>query len=167
MKYCYSKTAMVLQWLLTVIYAVFLLILIYLNDQDLLKLRKLAFGLAGFLMFGFSLFAKEYLNRYIEFQSDSVKFNSFRFKNIKQRNTISFNVKYEDILNVSARRLPVIGIWGIKVTAKNLPHAITLSFCFCKHNEMYDNICKFAKQHNPNVYIDSRLTEFLERKKHD
>ena len=80
------------------------------------------------------------------------------------KSAVSFSVKYVDVLGIEARHIPLIGVWAIKINARNLPNKITVSFCFHKHKEMFMNLCKLIKQHNPNAYIDSRLTKYLERK---
>ncbi len=167
MKYKYRKLAALGEWLSVGLILIIAIVVIVLTSPDKTIEAETLLGGIGMYFAFVIIYSGELIRKYIELFDEHAHFYSFRFKNIKLRNTVSFNVKYKDILNISARRLPVIGIWGIKVTAKNLPHAVTLSFCFCNHNEMYDNLCKFAKQHNPNVYIDSRLTEFLERKRHD
>ena len=108
-----------------------------------------------------STYYNEYKNRYVSFFDEYVHFNSFRFR--KKVQPVSLNLKYEDIWSVTARRLPLIGFWAVRINGKNLPHTITLSFCFCKHKEMYTELCNLTKLHNPNVHIDSSLEKYVKK----
>ena len=79
------------------------------------------------------------------------------------RNVVSINVKYEDVFSITSKKIPLIGLWGIKIKARNLPHEITLSVCFCKHKKLFKVICDEVKLHKPDIYIDSSIQEYLEK----
>ena len=113
------------------------------------------------------MFTGEYTNKYVELFDENVRFNSFRFKDVRMKKAIAFSVKYEDIISVNVRTLPIIGIWAISIKAKNLPQRVTVSFCFKNHRKFYDSLCKHVENKNPNAYIDKRLKEYIERKKHE
>lgn len=107
-----------------------------------------------------SLYIGEYLKRYVETKKESIVFNSFRFKN----KVVNLNVPYSDILSIEAIKLPILGIYKVKVKAKNIPWLIPVTWCINHHNEMYAKLCKNARNGNPKVYIDDRLIEHLAKK---
>ena len=105
------------------------------------------------------MFMGEYKNRYVETFDDYMRLNSFRFKG--RRYPRSLNVKYEDVWYIEARRLPLIGVWAIRINAKFLPHKVTISYCFKNSKQLYAELCEKARLFKPDVYIDDRLTEQL------
>lgn len=74
------------------------------------------------------------------------------------------NVPYGDILSVEAIKLPVLGVFKVKVKAKNIPWVIPVTWCINNHNEMYAKLCKNAREGNPKVYIDDKLIDYLAKK---
>lgn len=109
------------------------------------------------------IFQKEYANRYVEFYKESIRFNSFRIAKI--RKVMSFNLRYENITSIEASYLPVFGVWKIKVSAKGFAYPIPISFCFNKYTELCEKLCGLVEEHNPDVYIDGNISNFIERKK--
>ena len=105
------------------------------------------------------MFMGEYKNRYVETFDDHMYLNLFRFKGC--RHPRSLNVKYEDMWYIEARCLPLIGVWGIRINAKYLPHKVTISYCFKNSKQLYAELCDNVKRFKPDVYIDDRLTEHL------
>ncbi len=106
-------------------------------------------------------YMREYTNRYIYVSDEHIRFNSFRFK--RMRNPISLNVRYENIISIKPKKLPLFGLWGIIINAQNIPHEITLSICYHNHKKMFWNICNESKKHNSNVIIYADLKEYLEK----
>lgn len=105
-------------------------------------------------------FIGEYFNRFVEFNDEYAVFNSFRI----DKKVRHFNVRYEDILSLEATKIPLLGIYKVKVKAKNVPYIIPVTWCMKKHHKLFYNLCIYAKKYNPNVYIDSCLIEQLEKK---
>ncbi len=103
----------------------------------------------------------EYKNKYVETFDEYMCLNSFRFRG--HRSPFSPNVRYEDIWYIEARRLPIIGVWGIRINAKFLPHKVTISYCFKNSSQLYAELCEKARLFKPDVYIDDRLTEYLNK----
>ena len=103
----------------------------------------------------------EYKNKYVETFDEYMCLNSFRFRG--HRRPFSPNVRYEDIWYIEARRLPIIGVWGIRINAKFLPHKVTISYCFKNSSQLYAELCEKARLFKPDVYIDDRLTEYLNK----
>ena len=60
--------------------------------------------------------------------------------------------------------LPVLGLYKIIVNGKNIFEPIQVTWCMEKKNELFFNICVYAKRFNPNVSIDPKLKDYLERK---
>ena len=105
-------------------------------------------------------FIDEYLNRYVEFKDEYVVFNSFRI----DKKVRSYNVKYNDILSLEAVKIPLLGIYKVKIKAKNIPYTIPVTWCMKKHNDLFYNLCFFSKKNNPNVFLNDQLTKFLEER---
>lgn len=160
MKYKFKKSAIVLQWMLVVVLALFLILYSYLEDGNIRLLKKQVITIGSFLVVFISIYSGEYINRYVEFNENHVTFNSYRIA----RKVRHFNVKYEDILNLEATIIPIIGIYKVKVKAKNIPWEIPVTWCISHHKEMFGKLCGNAKKGNPNVYIDERLTEYLAKR---
>lgn len=159
MKYRYSKLAFICSWLLVGSIVMLLLylfgILINASEDKFIKVFMICPAFFITVMMGYS---SEYNSRYVEIFDEYIKFNSFRFKRL--RNVVSFNIRYEDIISIKSKSLPVIGLLAIKIKAKNIPHEITLSICFKGHKKMFKNICHSVSEHN-NVIFDSYLEEYF------
>ncbi len=165
MKYYYKKSAVFLQFLiLALIYIIMIFFSYYILNVNERVLKRFIFGGAGIFVAMMSMYFGEFTNRYVEFLETSIHFNSFRFKDIKMRHAINFNVKYEDVFSIETRKIPLIGVWAIYINAKNLPHKITISFCFRNYAELFDNLQKKVKLYNPNAYIDELLLDYCRRK---
>ena len=161
MKYKYAKTAYLSFVFGEILLAVVLLWYFYSKNGDIKWIKKMLITLTGYLTVFLSLASPEYLNRFVEFHDDYVVFNSFR---IPRKGVKSFNVKYEDILRLDATVIPIIGIYKVKVKCNNVPWNIPVTWCMSRHNELFSKLCSYAEEHNPNVNIDERLIEILEKK---
>lgn len=91
---------------------------------------------------------------------EHIRLNSFKGKIRKKRE--SLNVPYEDMVSIKSRKLPLTGLWGIKICANNIPCDITLSFSFLKRKQKYKEVCDVIKKNNPDVVFDSYLQQYLE-----
>lgn len=147
-------------WSFIPLLAIVLSVAIYLFDSNLKLFNKNIISGLGVSFVMISLFIGEYLKRYVEIKKESVYFNSFRFKN----KVINLTVPYGDILSVEAIKLPVLGVFKVKVKAKNIPWVIPVTWCINNHNEMYAKLCKNAREGNPKVYIDDKLIDYLAKK---
>ncbi|MEE1010909.1 MAG: hypothetical protein U0L11_02620 [Acutalibacteraceae bacterium] len=105
-------------------------------------------------------FIGEYMNRFVEFKDEHVIFNSFRI----DKKVRSYTIRYEDILSLESVKIPLLGFYKVKVKAKNVPYAISVTWCMRNHNKLFYELYIHAKQSNPNVYIDNRLIEYFEKK---
>lgn len=168
MKYKYSKLAIYSQYAGILLFDLLAIGLVFFLEPNDRKFQiKMIVGILGIAFFMIGLYDKEFRQRYVELTDEYVRFNSFRFKDVRMKKAIAFSVKYEDIISVNVRTLPIIGIWAISIKAKNLPQRVTVSFCFKKHKEFYDYLCKHVENKNSNAYIDKRLKEYIEREKHE
>lgn len=163
MRYKYSKFAFVCSYIIlgVVVLSAVLLYGVLIGAEKSQHIKAFSMSSVAFVAFT-SMYAHEYWNRYVEMSDEHIRFNSFRVRKIK--NVVSLNIKYEDIFSIKSRKIPLIGLWAIKINARTLPHEITLSFCFCEHKKMFKAICDEAKQHKPDIYIDSYLQNYLEKK---
>lgn len=163
MKYRYSKLAFICSWLLVGSIEMLLLylfgILVNASEDKFIKVFMICPAFFITVMMGYS---SEYTNRYVELFDDYIKFNSFRFKRL--RNVISLKIRYEDIISIKTKSLPLFGIWAIKINAKNIAHEITLSICFKHHKIMFKNICLNVIEHNKDIYIDSSIQKLINEK---
>ena len=161
MKYRYSKLSYFLQFLFSDIAVIFMIWLIYVYGEIPLK-SKYTFGAISMPAIIFISYANKFLNQYVETHEDYMSIN-YMFKNPKLRNAASFGVKYEDVISITCKKIPLIGIASIRLNIKNVPEEIKLTLSYCKHNEMYKNICKNVLGKNPDVNIDSRLLRLIEK----
>lgn len=159
MKYKYSKIAF--PCYMTSLLPFFFLIG-YILLADLGKQKQMETLVTCFVVYAFGIlrYSGEYSKRYIEILDDGRRFNSFRFRMVM--NPISLSVPYADMISIKARKLPLIGLWGIKIGAKNIPPDITLSLGFIKHKQMYKDVCDAVEKHKPDIAIDSYLQQYLE-----
>ena len=117
MKYRYSKIAFIS---ISVLVCAVVMLLLYMYgvlvnaDKDrFIKVFIICPVFFAVVMMGYS---SEYNNRYVEIFDEYIKFNSFRFKRL--RNVISLNIRYEDIISIKSKSLPLFGMWAIKINAK-------------------------------------------------
>lgn len=114
-------------------------------------------------LFAIAVGIGEYTNRAIVFENDIVKFNSVKAKSFRVGiKAMDYRIKYEDIWRISADKLPLIGIYRIRVYGKNLPAAIPINCFFEKYKEMFANFYCVCKSKNPDINFDSSLIEFAE-----
>ncbi len=161
MKYNYKRSIIFLQWLTLALSYVIMIGFVYLLGANEKFLKKAILGAVGFFVIMVTTYSKEFLNRYVELHNNYVHLNSFRFKDVRQKNALSFNIKYEDIFSIEAKMLPLIGVVGIKITARNLPKKLTITASISKHKDLFKKICIYAKDYNPKVYIDEKLEKYI------
>lgn len=149
-----------LQITLLVLFMAVLILNLQIGGRSTKLISRTVFSFAGLLAVFIPLMSKEYLTRYVEFCDNYVTFNSYRVN----KRVYNFNVKYEDILSLEATMIPVVGIYKVKVNAKNLPANIPVTYCISKHNEMFATLCEKVEKANPKVYIDERIIKHLEKK---
>ena len=163
MKYTYSRIWFVLEYSFIFLFCFLMNALIYLFlGKERLFIQNTILCIA-FLFFFMLTFANEYLKRYVEFFDENIRFNSLRIGGA--RKVLSFNLRYEDITSIDSSYLPVIGVWKIKVGFRGFAYSVPISFCFNKYIELCEKLCDVVKANNPDAYIDSRIVEFIERKK--
>ena len=160
MKYRYSILAFICN---TVLVGAVVMLLLYLfgvlinaDKEKIIKVFIICPAFYAAVMIGYS---SEYTDRYVELYDNYIRFNSFRFKRV--RNTVSFNIKYEDVISIKTKSFPIIGLCAVKIKAKNFPHEITLSICFCKHKELYREICQNVVEYNEDINIDKSLQKLI------
>ncbi len=161
MVYKYSKKSLIAQYLFSVLYCLVLIAFAYYLDPGGSFFKKMVFGIPMFAVFFWCIMSKEKLNQYVELYNNYVHLNSFRFKDVRQKKALSFNIKYEDIFSIEAKTLPLIGVVGIKINARNLPQKLTITASISKHKELFKKICIYAKDYNPKVYIDEKLEKYI------
>lgn len=161
MKYKYSKLAFGF-CLILVEGVVLTLLLVFGNliGAEKKQFNNMFLLVSVFLVSCAFMYIGEYSNKYVNFLDDYIHFNSFRFK--MKVNPMSLKVKYEDVYSIKPRKLPIVGVWAIKINAKNLPHEITISFCFKKHKELFENLCTLVKKYKPDAYIDKELSKYTQ-----
>lgn len=164
MKFRNKASLVLLKWSFAFLLPILLVILLDggydLTDRS--DIRSLNKGFIFFVAFS-SFYVIEELKKYIIINDDHVYFNLFKFKKIKIMKNSSFGVRYEDIIGIDSKFIPVLGLVSIKINAKNIPERIKISFAFSKHKKLYSEIVKKSKIYNPDVYIDSKLEEYLKQ----
>lgn len=162
MKYCYSKFSYFLQFLLAYIAVGVMIILIHVSYKNFSLTIKNIIGSIGLAFVAFAT-SKDNVKQYVELNENFMLFQ-YRFLHSKLRNSLcKFNVMYEDVISITCKKIPLIGITSIKINAKNIPENIKLTFSYCKRNEMYKNICKNVLDKKPEVTIDNHLLCLLEK----
>ncbi len=161
MKYRYSKLAFIV---ISVVVCFFVMLLLYLFglliDADYEKFVKVFIICPGFFFAITGLSLGEYSNRYVEIFDSYIMFNSFRFKRIQ--NVMSSKIIYENIISIKSIKLPIVGLVGIKIKAKSLPHDIKLSIFFKNHKQMFRDVCYSVNENNKKTVIDSYLKNYFE-----
>ena len=139
-----------------------------LSESEKVDLHRSNLGFAAFMLSGLvAAVSPQYFKRYVEFRETSILFNSFTLKSrVRGADPKAFNVPilYENITRIEAKFLPVLGLYKIIVNGKNIFEPIQVTWCMEKKNELFFNICVYAKRFNPNVSIDPKLKDYLERK---
>ncbi len=154
----YSKLLFIIQLIFSLLCSFLLINGVNFLFETIFFSKKSIMIIAVFMLL-LSPFTIEYFNRYVEFKDDYAVFNSFRIDG-KVRN---YNVKYENILSLEATKIPLLGIYKVKVNAKNVPYAIPVTWCMKKRKDLFSNLCYYSKKHNPKVFIDEHLTELLKK----
>ena len=136
------------------------------HDKADIHRQSIAYGF--FLVSGLmGALQPQYFKRYVEFRETSILFNSFTLKSrVRGADPKAFNVPilYENITRIEAKFIPILGLYKIIVNGKNIFEPIQVTWCMEKKNELFYNICVYAKRFNPKVYIDPKLKDYLERK---
>lgn len=162
MKYKYKKISVWIQCAGALLICAFLTALSFaLLPDDNGFHWKIATGTLGVCSVTFARFTPEFYRRYIELCDSYVHFHSFRFKDVTMKKAASFNVMYENILSMDAKRLPIIGVYAVIFKAKSLPKELTVSFFYHDYKELFKSLCESVSQANPNAYIDDRILEAI------
>lgn len=103
--------------------------------------------------------------KYVETFSEHVKFNRFRFMSFNVSKVFYVDLRYENIISIESRKLPVIGIYKIIVHAKNFGKPISVPITISKYSELCYELCIKVKRFNSKAYIDSDLEEYVEKKR--
>lgn len=103
------------------------------------------------------------MGKKVETFGEYVKFTNFRFNAFNSIKTFSITLSYESIINIEAKKLPVIGIYKINVISKNYPDPIPVSCLFLKHKQLFYTICSQVQRYNKDALIDNDLLEFTEK----
>lgn len=161
MKYKYRKSAVIFYYLVAGVFCLIFGMSLKFEgnpsfNEQFVKISSLTVVGMGI---SFSVYWREYFNRYVEIQNEYIRFNSFRYKMVK--NVVSTDVKYEDIISFEVKKTPLFRLWWIKIKASTLPGDVSLTVSFCRHKEMFREICKKMKEHKPEFEIDSKFLEYL------
>lgn len=159
MKYRYNTIVIFLNWTTAFAVSFLILCILYHISHSLNFFRRGLVSVIALEIFMIVGFNKEYQERYIEFKDEIVVFNSFRIAS-KVR---TFNVKYEDIIRLHAKSLPILGIYAIVIKAKNIPWDIKVTWRMNKHKELFSTLCRKAFETKEVEFIDSNLITFLEK----
>ena len=154
MDYHYNRFLIIINWLaayatIASIVAVFTLAR---NESLAQNMEYFVIGFV-FIVFFSIFFSKEYCRRRVVIEETTVVFHSFRIA----REVRTIHVKYEYILSIKAKSLPVLGVVSISIKAKNVPWEIPVSWRITHHKKLFSQLCKQAKMHNQTVYIDEAL----------
>lgn len=163
MKYKYKKMSWFLQWLFIVLVCALMILFYYLNGTSERTLYKMIGGGTGLLLLFFFRYTGDYLNKYVELQEEVIRFNSFILRKAGTTRSITYNVRYEDIISVECRTIPIIGLYAIYIVGKNLPSKIPITLSFSKHRDLCRNLCATIKLRNPRAYVDPRIDKYCER----
>ena len=166
MKFKYSIFTLFLKYTTIYILTVFIAFFVIYIFNGVIEMDKgLREGLLKSFIFYFgftTVYIVEESRKYVVLFDEHIHFNSFRFKRLKLKRSSEFAVRYEDIYSLESVRIPLIGLWAVKIGAKNLPEKIRLSRNFRKENLMFTEIINRVKENNPNAYIDKKLTKYLD-----
>lgn len=159
-KFRYSRISFLCQLILSLFCVFFLIygINMFITGTGVLGYKSILIIVVFFVLL--SPYIGEYLNRFVEFKDEYVVFNSFRI----DKKVRSYNVRYEDILSLEAVKIPLLGIYKIKIKAKNIPYTIPVTWCMKKHNELFYNLGFHVKKFSSDVFIDVQLTCFLKKR---
>ncbi len=164
-KYKYSKSI-----LISVGIACYLICLAVFVLADVLRGQPVEFDRPYYLASGVYLGAMlmgvgEYLHRSVEFKDNIICLNSVRAKSFRVGlKAMDYRLPYADVWRISADKLPLIGIYRIKVNGKNLPAEISINCCFSKHKQLFEDFYNICKSKNPNIKFDTCLVEFAENR---
>lgn len=159
-KFKYSRLSLICQIAVTLFSVYFIFHGMDLFTKGIKILNNI--DIRAFLVFFVILFPflGEYLNRFIEFYDEYVTFNSFRIR----KTVRNYNIRYEDILRIDSKKIPLLGFYKIIVTAKNVPYSIPVTWCMKKHKKLFGELCVYAKKGNPKVNISKQLIEYYKKK---
>lgn len=149
-KYYYSRTY---YFMTSLIIPIIISIIIFFAIDATRDYYKLFFTIIVFFVTPTIACAKSYLSRYVEFFDEYIHFDSWGVFEAKR--IVTLNVRYENIYKIGVSKIPIFGIWKIKVYVKDLDYAIPIHICINKHLEVYKKICDNVRQFNPNVSIKS------------
>ena len=160
MKYKYRKS---LFWGLRVLLFITMWIVGFIMSESLLM------GLILSAVINFMLFiteVKKSSEKYIELHNETIRFSNHGYGHRYARGfkipCVTFDVRYKDIFIIKAKKLPLIGIWQIVLDANEKKYKIKIYPHYFDFKDLYINICKKVKEHNPEAYIDSRLLDYID-----
>ena len=161
-KYRYSPVINCLNWAfaLIVTFATVLIISAIAGKLDFVSMRKPFAFCLGLWFVMIHRFNKQYTECYVSFSDEYITFNSFKIA-YKIRNV---NVRYEDIIGLYAKTVPVLGMRAVIVKAKNLPGDITVTWRMVKHKELFLKLYDSAKSTGETEYIDEKLVRMSEER---
>ena len=160
MKYPYSKF---LFWGLRVMCFVICGLMGYILSESVLL--ALLFSVILNSMF-FLTEVKKSSEKYIELHDETIRFSNHGYGHRYARGFlipyVTFDVKFKDIFIIKVKKLPLIGIYAVVLEANEKEYKIKIYPHYCNFKDMYINLCKKVKEHNPDVYIDGRLLKYIE-----
>lgn len=157
MDYHYNRLLIIFNWLAAYAFIALIVVLLTFARNESLTQNTEYFVLGFVFIVFFSIFySKEYYQRRVIIEDTNVIFQSFRIA----RKVRTICVKYENILSITARTLPVLGVLSISIKAKNVPWEIPVSWRITHHKTLFSQLCKQAKMHNQTVYIDEAIAPF-------
>lgn len=110
----------------------------------------------------------EYSNKSVEFKENIICLNSVRAKSFRVGlKGNDYRLPYSDVWSISADKLPLIGIYRVKINGRNLPAEISINCCFSKHKQLFADFYRICKSKNPDIKFDSTLVEFAESRNTD
>lgn len=134
---------------------------------DILRRQPVVFDRPYYLASGAYLGAMlmgvgEYSHRSVEFKDNIICLNSVRAKSFRVGiKAMDYRLPYAEVWSISADKCPLIGIYRVRITGKNLPAEISINCCFSKHKQLFEDFYYICKSKNPNIKFDSTLIEFV------
>ncbi len=166
MKYAYKKSAVYGQYAFIVLeYVIMLLIYHCAFGPSGREMSRAISGCVSFFVTYIAIYHNELTNKSVELFDECIRFNNFRFMGrlgLKTRKALSYNVNYKNIVSITAKKLPLIGVWSVSVDATNVPQKRKISIGFENHKELTATLCRKAREYNPDVLIDDCLAEYCE-----
>ncbi|MBQ7107402.1 MAG: hypothetical protein IJN93_07840 [Clostridia bacterium] len=163
--YKYSKILLGVGFLVTYILAIAFLFFLNILRKEPIEFDKSYFAATAAYILCIAMGIGEYSHRAVTFDDDVIKLYSVRAQSFKVGlKAMDYRINYENIFRISADKLPLIGIYRVKIYGKNLPAAIHINCFFCKRKELFANFYHICRLKNSNIKFDKCLVEFAERR---